>query len=82
MPDSFVTANGIPENALSVVICNNLVYYGILGDTNGATPEVIGEASWLMAQTCFPDSGLDGGTGHATPDVLCILPPPSEIAKG
>jgi len=57
-----------------VVICNNLVYYGILGDTDGDTPEAIGEASWLMAQTCFPDEGLNGATGHETPDVLCTQP--------
>jgi chitosanase len=75
MPDSFVSANGVPENALAAVICNNVTYYGILGDTNGATPEVIGEASWLMAQTCFPDEDLDGAIGHGTPDVLCNHPP-------
>jgi chitosanase len=38
---------------------------------SGDTPEVIGEASLLMAQTCFPNEGLDGGTGHNTVDVLC-----------
>jgi chitosanase len=36
-------------------------------------PQVIGEASILMAQTCFPDDGLDGGNGHSTVDVLCKL---------
>lgn len=74
MPDSFVSANGVPQNALAAVICNNVTYYGILGDTNGATPEVIGEASWLMAQTCFPDEDLNGAIGHSTPDVLCNPP--------
>jgi chitosanase len=40
---------------------------------SGDTPEVIGEASILMAQTCFPNEGLDGGKGHAPIDVLCKL---------
>jgi hypothetical protein len=38
---------------------------------SGDSPEVIGEASILMAQTCFPDEGLDGGKGHSQLDVLC-----------
>jgi Fungal chitosanase of glycosyl hydrolase group 75 len=42
---------------------------------SGDTPEVIGEASILMAQTCFPNEGLDGGTGHTKANVLCMLLP-------
>jgi chitosanase len=82
MPNSFVSENGIPSNALAAVICNNVIYYGILGDTNGNTPQTIGEASWLMAQTCFPDEGLNGAVGHSTPDVLCTNPLPHFISLG
>jgi hypothetical protein len=38
---------------------------------SGDKPEVIGEASILLAQTCFPKEGLDGGNGHETLDVMC-----------
>jgi hypothetical protein len=38
---------------------------------SGDTPETIGEASLLTAQTCFPNDGLDGGNGHDPQDVLC-----------
>ena len=71
IPQSFVTKHHIPENALSAVICNGTMYYAIMGDTNGNTPEVIGEASWLLATTCFPDEIVDGGKGHSDIDVLC-----------
>lgn len=47
------------------------MYYGILGDSNGDDPEVTGEASWLMARTCFPDDDLNGAEGHAEADVTC-----------
>lgn len=76
MPDSYVSLKKIPPNALSVVICAGQMYYAIMGDTNGDTPEVIGEASWAMGQACFPNDGLNGGVGHATVDVLCIILPP------
>lgn len=47
------------------------MYYAILGDANGDVPEVIGEGSWLLGQTCFPDEGLNGGASHSDKDVLC-----------
>jgi len=49
------------------------MFYGVLGDTNGDDPEVIGEASWLMGQTCFPGEGLNGAKGHTGVDVLYIV---------
>lgn len=49
------------------------MFYGIFGDSDGDTPQVIGEASWLMARTCFPDQGLNGNRGHADVDVTCEL---------
>jgi chitosanase len=39
--------------------------------SSGDTPEKIGEASILLANTCFPTAHLDGGTGHDTIDVVC-----------
>ncbi len=71
VPDSYVRSKGIPRNAISAVICNGQMYYAIMGDTNGNTPEVIGEASWLLGQTCFPNDGLDGANAHSKTDVLC-----------
>jgi hypothetical protein len=47
------------------------MFYGIYGDSDGDSPEEIGEASWLMARTCFPDDDLNGNSGHAPADVTC-----------
>jgi chitosanase len=48
------------------------MYYGILGDTNGNDPEVTGEASWVLARTCFPGEDLAGDKGHNAADVTCM----------
>lgn len=47
------------------------MFYGVYGDSDGDTPQVIGEASWLMARTCFPDEDLNGNNGHTEADVTC-----------
>ena len=47
------------------------MFYGIYGDSDGDTPQVIGEASWLMARTCFPSEDLNGNSGHGAVDVTC-----------
>ncbi|KAI9036564.1 glycoside hydrolase family 75 protein [Aspergillus affinis] len=75
IPDDFMVANKdhLPGNNVAAVICNGKMYYGILGDSNGDTPLVTGEASWLMARTCFPDDNLDGNKGHSDPDVTYIV---------
>ncbi|PLB45331.1 hypothetical protein P170DRAFT_513354 [Aspergillus steynii IBT 23096] len=75
VPDDFMVVNqhDLPENNVAAVICNGKMYYGILGDSNGDTPLVTGEASWLMARTCFPDDNLDGNKGHSDPDVIYIV---------
>ncbi|KAE8356744.1 fungal chitosanase of glycosyl hydrolase group 75-domain-containing protein [Aspergillus coremiiformis] len=74
IPEEFLQANpSIKPNALTAVICNGKMYYGILGDANGNSPQVTGEASWLMARTCFPDEGLSGGKGHNAADVTYIV---------
>lgn len=52
-------------------LSNGKLYYGVFGDTDGDTPEEIGEASWLMANTCFSSEGLNGGKGHTDADVTC-----------
>ena len=44
-----------------------------LRSTSEDNPQVIGEASILMAQTCFPKDGLSGDKGHTPIDVLCKL---------
>jgi chitosanase len=51
------------------------MFYGILGDSNGDSPQVTGEASWLMARTCFPSEGLNGNNGHTGVDVTCTFFP-------
>ncbi|RAH61625.1 extracellular chitosanase CsnC [Aspergillus piperis CBS 112811] len=75
IPDQFLTVNEdlLPGNNIAAVICNGKMYYGILGDSNGDDPEVTGEASWLMARTCFPDDDLNGAEGHAEADVTYIV---------
>jgi chitosanase len=47
------------------------MFYGIFGDSNGASPEVIGEASWRMGKACFPDGNISGANGHGGVDVTC-----------
>jgi len=72
VPDSSFNKLKIPPNAISVVVCDGKVFYGIMGDTDADDPEVIGEASFLMGQTCFPTEDLGGGNGHTALDVLCL----------
>lgn len=72
LPQTFVDKHKIKGNSLGAVICNGKMYYAIMGDTNGDSPEVIGEASWLLAQTCFPSDKLDGAAGHDKTDVMYI----------
>jgi chitosanase len=73
IPDSFFNKFDIPPNAISVVVCDGKVFYGIMGDTDGDDPEVIGEASFLIGQTCFPNEDLSGSNGHSGLDVLCLF---------
>ncbi|KAJ7110713.1 fungal chitosanase of glycosyl hydrolase group 75-domain-containing protein [Mycena crocata] len=63
----------LQPNALGAVICGGKMFYGIYGDQCGDDPQVIGEASMLMGQTCFPDVPIDGGSGHTEPDVAYIV---------
>ena len=72
IPQSFFDSHKIPPNAISAVVCGGQVFYGILGDTDGDHPQVIGEVSILLGQTCFPNEHLNGGAGHDQKDVICI----------
>jgi len=75
IPEKFYRSHKkhIKPNSLGAMICNGKMVYGIFGDTNGGNPQIIGEASILTAQTCFPKDKLDGGRGHTRADVLYIL---------
>ncbi|KAF7593024.1 hypothetical protein BBP40_012111 [Aspergillus hancockii] len=75
IPDRFLNSNKdiLPGNNIAAVICNKKMYYGILGDSNGDDPQITGEASWLMAKTCFPGEDLQGNKAHSTPDVTYIV---------
>ncbi|KAL4799660.1 fungal chitosanase of glycosyl hydrolase group 75-domain-containing protein [Aspergillus venezuelensis] len=75
IPQNFLEANpvAVPGNNVAAVICNKKMFYGILGDTNGNDPQVIGEASWLLARSCFPKDNLSGSKGHNEADVTYIL---------
>ncbi|KAL4808738.1 fungal chitosanase of glycosyl hydrolase group 75-domain-containing protein [Aspergillus unguis] len=75
IPQTFMTANpaAIPGNNVAAVICNKKMFYAILGDTNGNDPQVTGEASWILARSCFPEENLSGSRGHDEYDVTYIL---------
>ncbi|KAF7590820.1 hypothetical protein BBP40_002342 [Aspergillus hancockii] len=75
IPNSFQAANSaaIPGNNVVAVICGGRMYYGIFGDTNGNDPQVTGEASWVLARTCFPGEDLAGDKGHNAADVTYIV---------
>ncbi|CAI7568298.1 unnamed protein product, partial [Penicillium manginii] len=75
IPDTFGTTykSDLSGNNVAAVICDNKMFYGIYGDSNSDDPEVIGEASWLMARTCFPGDNLNGNSGHGNADVTYII---------
>ncbi|KAJ5716140.1 hypothetical protein N7493_008051, partial [Penicillium malachiteum] len=75
IPDKFGTQyrSVLPGNNIAAVICDRKMFYGIYGDSDGDNPQVIGEASWLMARTCFLNDNLDGNNGHTGIDVTYIL---------
>ena len=56
---------------------NGQVYLGIRyenGDGVAKDAEITGEASILLAQTCFPNDGITGNVGHGPNDVACMFP--------
>ncbi|KAF7303644.1 Endo-chitosanase [Mycena indigotica] len=60
------------HNALGAIICNGKMFYGIYGDQDADSPQVIGEASILIAQTCFGNT-VDGNNAHSQADVAYIV---------
>ncbi|KAK7002141.1 fungal chitosanase of glycosyl hydrolase group 75-domain-containing protein [Favolaschia claudopus] len=81
LPASLAVKEAILPNALGAIICNGNLFYAIFGDTNGASPEVIGEGSLLLGQTCFPDDEINGNNGHEALDVAYIVFP-QEVPPG
>ncbi|KAL7952688.1 chitosanase [Trichoderma compactum] len=63
-------SSGMQPLSVMAVVCNNQVFYGIWGDTNGGTST--GEASLALGKLCFPNEGLSGDNGHDPKDVLFI----------
>ena len=83
IPQKYVNTvmSALPGNNVVAVICDGKMYYGIFGDTNGDSPEVIGEASWRFAQTCFPNGKITGNNGHGAADVTCKFCPSNLIER-
>ncbi|KND89881.1 Endo-chitosanase [Tolypocladium ophioglossoides CBS 100239] len=63
-------SHGMEPLSVMAVVCNNQVFYGVWGDTNGGTST--GEASLALGKLCFPKDGLTGDNGHGPTDVLYI----------
>ncbi|KAL6904076.1 putative chitosanase CSN1 [Trichoderma evansii] len=63
-------SKGMKPLSVMAVVCNNQVFYGVWGDTNGFTST--GEASIALGELCFPNGGLSGDNGHDPKDVLYI----------
>jgi chitosanase len=63
-------SSGLQPLSVMAVVCNNQVFYGVWGDTNGFRST--GEASIALAQLCYPNDGLNGDNGHSENDVLYI----------
>ncbi|GFG09574.1 endo-chitosanase [Aspergillus lentulus] len=61
---------GMEPLSVMAVVCNNQLFYGVWGDTNGGTST--GEASISLAKLCFPNDGITGDNGHGEEDVLYI----------
>ncbi|KAL5343514.1 fungal chitosanase of glycosyl hydrolase group 75-domain-containing protein [Aspergillus crustosus] len=75
IPDMFLEANpvAISGNNVAAVICDRKVFSAVLGDTNENEVQVTGEASWLLARSCFPEANLSGNRGHEEINVTYIL---------
>ncbi|KAJ7250709.1 fungal chitosanase of glycosyl hydrolase group 75-domain-containing protein [Mycena rebaudengoi] len=75
LPEKFTTQNKdiLKDNALGAIICDGKMFYGIYGDQDSDSPQVIGEASILIGQSCFPGANISGGNGHADVDVAYII---------
>ncbi|KAL1984741.1 hypothetical protein VTN96DRAFT_8682 [Rasamsonia emersonii] len=61
---------GMKPLSVMAVVCNNNLFYGIWGDTNGGTDT--GEAAISLATACFPNEDISGDSGHTQHDVLYL----------
>ncbi|KAH7101840.1 fungal chitosanase of glycosyl hydrolase group 75-domain-containing protein [Auriculariales sp. MPI-PUGE-AT-0066] len=73
LPDEWYESQGIVPNNLGAVICGDKMFYAVFADSNGDTPQVIGEASLVLGNACYPDAGLSGAVGHSDVDVAYIV---------
>ncbi|KAK2879398.1 hypothetical protein FQN49_000916 [Arthroderma sp. PD_2] len=62
--------SGIEPLSVVAVVCNDRLFYGIWGDTNGNTDT--GEVSISLAQACFPEHNLTGDNSYEGHDVLFV----------
>ncbi|GBF64510.1 endo-chitosanase [Trichophyton mentagrophytes] len=69
-PSYLPSDSGIEPLSVIAVVCNNRLFYGIWGDTNGNTDT--GEVSISLARACFPENNLTGNNGHEDHDVLFV----------
>ncbi|KAK2814388.1 hypothetical protein FQN49_008200 [Arthroderma sp. PD_2] len=69
-PSYLPSSSGVESLSVVAVVCNNRLFYGIWGDTNGGTDT--GEASMSLAHACFPGDHLSGNNGHEGHDVLYV----------
>ncbi|KAJ6629350.1 fungal chitosanase of glycosyl hydrolase group 75-domain-containing protein [Mycena sp. CBHHK59/15] len=74
LPEKFTLENKsiLKDNALGAIICGGKMFYGIYGDQDADSPQVIGEASILIGQSCFGPI-INGGNGHPEVDVVYIV---------
>ncbi|KAJ9299373.1 CAZyme family GH75 [Paecilomyces variotii] len=63
-------AHGMKPLSVMAVICNNQLFYGVWGDTNGGVDT--GEASISLATACFPHGNITADNGHQAHDVLYL----------
>ncbi|KAA1477018.1 Chitosanase-domain-containing protein [Dentipellis sp. KUC8613] len=72
LPTKFTDAHpDVKPNSLGAVVCNGQMFYGIFG--NKFDGDLIGAASQLLAQSCFPDDQLSASKSHGALDVLYIV---------
>ncbi|KIM76821.1 glycoside hydrolase family 75 protein [Piloderma croceum F 1598] len=63
----------VPPLSTVAVVCNNQLFYSVFGDTNGCDDaDFTGEASYALANLCFPGHGLNGDKGYTGHNILYI----------
>ncbi|KAI8299777.1 Endo-chitosanase [Colletotrichum sp. SAR11_240] len=74
---------GVEPLSVMAIVCNNQLFYGVWGDTNGDDGDqpMVGEASIALATSCF-GNGVNGNQGHDENDVLYIAFTGQDAAPG